>query len=408
MADQFEQIDFIWQGLDKNKKPMKGEITAKNDMAAKSELRKMGFRVTKIKKKPKQITLFGPRKQPITPGDIAIFARQLATMLQAGVALVQSFDIVGKGHENLSMRELLLGIKVDVESGDTLAEALRKRPIYFDELFCNLVDAGEKAGILEGLLGKIATYKEKTESMKKKIKKALTYPIAVLVVAFVVTTILLVFVVPVFAELFASFGADLPAFTVMVIHMSEWMQRNWYIVIGIIVAVVKIFDYFKKRSPAFNHFLDRTLLKLPIVGLILNKSAIARFARTLSTMSAAGVPLVEALESVSGACGNIIYAEAVMKIREEVAMGQRLQAAMAQVGLFPHMVQQMIAIGEEAGSMDAMLAKVADFYDEEVDNLVDNLSSLMEPIIMVVLGILVGGLIVAMYLPIFKLGAAVG
>jgi len=408
MAEQPDQIDFVWQGLDKNKKPIKGEIAAKNDMTAKSELRKMGFRVTKIKKKPKEFTLFGPKKQAITPGDIAIFARQLATMLQAGVALVQSFDIVGKGHENLSMRELILGIKADVEVGDTLAEALRKRPIYFDELFCNLVDAGEKAGILEGLLGKIATYKEKTESMKKKIKKALTYPIAVLVVAFVVTTILLVFVVPVFAELFASFGADLPSFTLMVIGMSEWMQANWYYIVGIIVVFVKVFGYFKKRSPAFNHFLDRTLLKLPIVGVILNKSAIARFARTLSTMSAAGVPLVEALESVAGACGNIIYAEAVMKMREEVSMGQRLQAAMATTGLFPHMVQQMIAIGEEAGSMDAMLAKVADFYDEEVDNLVDNLSSLMEPIIMVVLGILVGGLIVAMYLPIFKLGAAVG
>lgn len=408
MADQIEQIDFVWQGLDKNKKPTKGVIAAKNDMAAKSELRKMGYRVTKIKKKPKELTLFGPKKQAITPGDIAIFARQLATMLQAGVALVQSFDIVGKGHENLSMRELLLGIKADIESGETLAEALKKRPIYFDELFCNLVEAGEKAGILEGLLGKIATYKEKTESMKKKIKKALTYPVAVLVVAFIVTTILLVFVVPVFAELFASFGADLPAFTKMVVAMSEWMQKNWWIVIGTIIVVVKVFDYFKKRSPKFNHFLDRTLLKVPIVGLILNKSAIARFARTLSTMSAAGVPLVEALESVAGACGNIIYYEAVMIIREEVSMGQRLQTAMAQVNLFPHMVQQMIAIGEEAGSMDAMLAKVADFYDEEVDNLVDNLSSLMEPIIMVILGILVGGLIVAMYLPIFKLGAAVG
>ena len=403
-----EQIDFIWQGLDKNKKPVNGMMAAKNEMAAKSELRKMGYRVTKIKKKPKEFSLFGPRKQAITPGDIAIFSRQLATMLQAGVALVQAFDIVGKGHENLSMRELILGIKVDVEAGDTLAETLRKRPLYFDELFCNLVEAGERAGILEGLLGKIATYKEKTESMKKKIKKALTYPAAVLVVAFVVTTILLVFVVPVFANLFESFGADLPAFTKMVIAMSEWMQANWWIILGIIIITVKTFDYFKKRSPAFNHFLDRTMLKLPIVGIILNKSAIARFSRTLSTMSAAGVPLVEALESVAGACGNIVYAEAVMRIREEVAMGQRLQAAMALVGLFPHMVQQMIAIGEESGSMDAMLGKVADFYEEEVDNLVDNLSSLMEPIIMVVLGILVGGLIVAMYLPIFKLGAAVG
>jgi type IV pilus assembly protein PilC len=408
MSEQIEQVDFIWEGLDRNKKPIKGELSAKNDIAAKTELRKMGYRITKIKKKPKEYKLFGNRSQPITAGDIAIFARQLATMLQAGVALVQSFDIVGKGHENLSMRELILGIKVDVESGDTLAESLRKRPLYFDELFCNLVEAGEKAGILEGLLEKIATYKEKTESMKKKIKKALTYPIAVLVVAFVVTTILLVFVVPVFAELFASFGAALPSFTVMVINMSEWMQRNWWIILGIIFGVKTVFGYFKKRSPKFNHFLDRTMLRMPIVGIILNKSAIARFARTLSTMSAAGVPLVEALESVAGACGNIVYAEAVMKIREEVSMGQRLQAAMAQVGLFPHMVQQMIAIGEEAGSMDAMLSKVADFYEEEVDNLVDNLSSLMEPIIMVVLGILVGGLIVAMYLPIFKLGAAVG
>jgi type IV pilus assembly protein PilC len=408
MSEQTEQVDFIWEGLDRNKKPIKGELAAKNDIAAKTELRKMGYRITKIKKKPKEYKLFGNRSQPILPSDIAIFARQLATMLQAGVALVQSFDIVGKGHENLSMRELILGIKVDVESGDTLAESLRKRPLYFDELFCNLVEAGEKAGILEGLLEKIASYKEKTESMKKKIKKALTYPVAVLVVAFVVTTILLVFVVPVFAELFASFGATLPAFTMMVIHMSEWMQANWWIVLGIIFGVKTVFGYFKKRSPKFNHFLDRTMLKLPIVGIILNKSAIARFARTLSTMSAAGVPLVEALESVAGACGNIVYYEAVMKIREEVSMGQRLQAAMAMVGLFPHMVQQMIAIGEEAGSMDAMLAKVADFYEEEVDNLVDNLSSLMEPIIMVVLGILVGGLIVAMYLPIFKLGAAVG
>ncbi len=408
MAEQLEQTDFLWQGLDKNKKPIKGEIAAKNDMAAKSELRKMGYRVTKIKKKPKQIQLFGPRSQAILPSDIAIFARQLATMLQAGVALVQSFDIVGRGHDNLSMRDLILGIKVDIEGGDTLAESLRKRPIYFDELFCNLVEAGEKAGILEGLLEKIATYKEKTESMKKKIKKALTYPVAVLVVAFIVTTILLVFVVPVFAALFESFGADLPAFTKMVVSMSEWMQKNWWIVLGIILGVKYTFGYFKKRSLKFNHFLDRLMLKLPIVGLILNKSAIARFARTLSTMSAAGVPLVEALESVAGACGNIVYYDAVMKIREEVSMGNRLQAAMAMTDIFPFMVQQMVAIGEEAGSMDAMLSKVADFYEEEVDNLVDNLSSLMEPIIMVILGILVGGLIVAMYLPIFKLGAAVG
>ena len=406
MADQTEQLDFTWQGKDKTGKKTGGNITAKNEIIAKTELRRQGYRVTKIKKKPK--SLFSPKTQAITPGDIAIFSRQLATMLSAGVPLVQSFDIVGKGHENPSMQKLLLGIKADIEGGDTLAQALNKKSLYFDELFCNLVEAGEQAGVLETLLDKIATYKEKTESMKKKIKKALTYPIAVVVVAFIVTAILLIFVVPVFEDLFKSFGADLPAFTRMVIDMSEWMQNYWWIVIGIVVGAVYTFGYFKKRSRKFNHFLDKTLLKTPVVGLIINKSAIARFARTLSTMSAAGVPLVEALESVAGACGNIIYAEAVLKMREEVATGERLQFAMSQADLFPHMVQQMVAIGEESGSMDAMLAKVADFYEEEVDNLIDNLSSLMEPIIMVILGILVGGLIVAMYLPIFKMGAAVG
>jgi len=406
MAEQTEQIDFVWSGTDKNKKKTGGIISAKTEIIAKTELRRQGYRVVRFKKKPKP--LFSAKVQAITPGDIAIFARQLATMLKAGVPLVQSFDIVGKGHDNASMEILLLGIKADIEAGDTLAEALNKRPLYFDELFCNLVAAGEQAGVLETLLDKIATYKEKTESMKKKIKKALTYPIAVIVVAFVVTTILLIFVVPVFADMFKSFGADLPAFTKMVVHMSEWMQAWWYIVVGIVVGIVYTFGYFKKRSRAFNHFLDKALLKLPIVGLILNKSAVARFARTLATMSAAGVPLVEALESVAGACGNIIYTEAVLKMREEVATGQRLQFAMQQAGLWPHMVVQMVAIGEESGSMDSMLLKVADFFDEEVDNLVDNLSSLMEPIIMVILGTLVGGLVVAMYLPIFKMGAAVG
>jgi type IV pilus assembly protein PilC len=300
-----------------------------------------------------------------------------------------------------------LGIKADIEGGDRLAEALNRRPLYFDELFCNLVEAGEHAGVLETLLDKIATYKEKTESMKKKIKKALTYPIAVIVVAFIVTAILLIFVVPVFADLFKSFGADLPAFTQMVVNMSEWLQEYWWILLLCVGGAVYTFIYFKKRSRAFNHFLDRTLLKVPVVGLIMNKSAVARFARTLSTMSAAGVPLVDALQSVAGATGNIIYSEAVLKMREEVATGQRLQFAMSQSGLFPHMVQQMVAIGEESGSIDAMLAKVADFYEEEVDNLVDNLSSLMEPLIMVILGTLVGGLVVAMYLPIFKMGSAI-
>ncbi|WP_431067210.1 type II secretion system F family protein [Methylotuvimicrobium sp.] len=406
MSEQVEQIDFIWDGKDKSGKRTKGDISAKSETIARSELRKMGVRVISVKKKPKP--LFGTRVKAITPGDIAIFSRQLATMLEAGVPLVQSFDIIGRGHENPSMQKMLLDIKADIEGGDTLAEALKRRPIYFDELFCNLVESGEQAGVLETLLDKIATYKEKTESLKKKIKKALTYPIAVLVVAFVVTAILLIFVVPVFEELFQGFGADLPAFTKMVINLSEWMQEWWWIMVGSIVAIVYTFNYFHKRSRPFNHFLDRTLLKIPVVGLILNKSAIARFSRTLSTMSAAGVPLVEALESVAGACGNIIYADAVLKMREDVATGQRLQFAMQQTVLFPHMVIQMVAIGEESGSIDTMLSKVADFYEEEVDNLVDNLSSLMEPLIMSVLGVLVGGLIVAMYLPIFKMGAAVG
>jgi type IV pilus assembly protein PilC len=405
MAEQTDQLDFIWEGKDKSGKISKGVFPAKSETVAKAELRRQGFRVTKIKLKPKP--LFKKSAKAITPGDIAIFSRQLATMLKAGVPLVQSFDIVGRGNENPSMQDLLLGIKADIEGGDTLAEALNKRPLYFDELFCNLVEAGEQAGVLETLLDKIATYKEKTESMKKKIKKALTYPIAVVVVAFIVTTILLVFVVPVFADLFKSFGADLPAFTKMVVAMSEWMQAYWWVVIVCVVATVYTFSYFKKRSRKFNHFLDRTLLKVPVVGLILNKSAIARFSRTLSTMSAAGVPLVDALQSVAGACGNIIYSDAVMKMREDVSTGHRLQFAMSQTELFPHMVQQMIAIGEESGSIDAMLAKVADFYEEEVDNLVDNLSSLMEPIIMVILGTLVGGLVVAMYLPIFKMGSAI-
>lgn len=406
MAEHTDQLDFIWEGLDKTKTKTKGEISARNETVAKVELRRQGYRVTKIKKKSKP--LFSPRQKPITSGDIAVFARQLATMLASGIALVQAIDIVGKGHENPSMQAMLLSIKFDIEGGDSLAESLKRRPLYFDELFCNLVEAGEHAGVLDTLLAKIATYKEKTESMKKKIKKALTYPIAVVVVAFIVTAILLLFVVPVFEDLFKSFGADLPSFTRMVVNMSKWLQEWWWIVLGIVVGSSYVFGYFKKRSRAFNHFLDKVLLQLPVVGLIINKSAIARFARTLSTMSAAGVPLVEALQSVAGACGNIIYAEAVMKMREDVSTGQRLQFAMQQTNMWPHMVQQMVAIGEEAGSMDAMLAKVADFYEEEVDNLVDNLSSLMEPIIMVILGILVGGLIVAMYLPIFKMGAAVG
>ncbi|PKD42373.1 type II secretion system protein F [Methylomonas sp. Kb3] len=405
MAKQDEQIEFNWDGFDRQNKKTKGTISAKSEVIARTELRRMGIRVIGIKAKSKP--LFGARVQKITPGDIAVFARQLATMLEAGVPLVQSFDIIGKGHDNASMSEMLLSIKADVEGGDTLAQALNRKPLYFDALFCNLVEAGEHAGVLETLLDKIATYKEKTESIKKKVKKALTYPVAVLVVAFIVTAILLIFVVPVFEDLFKGFGADLPAFTQFVIELSAWVQEWWWAVIGVIAITAYVFNYFKKRSKAFNHFLDKTLLKIPVVGMILEKSAIARFARTLSTMSAAGVPLVEALVSVAGACGNILFYEAVMAVRDDVSTGQQLKFALETTGMFPNMVVQMVAIGEESGSIDAMLDKVADFYEEEVDNLVDNLSSLMEPIIMVILGILVGGLIVAMYLPIFKLGAAI-
>jgi type IV pilus assembly protein PilC len=406
MANQEIQIDFIWEGFDKQQQKIKAEIAAKSEAIARAELRRMGIRVIKIKAKPKP--LFGKKSKKINTSDIAIFARQLATMLEAGVPLVQAFDIIARGNENQSLSEMLFSIKADVEGGDTLAQALGRKPLYFDDLFCNLVEAGEQAGVLESLLDKIATYKEKTESIKKKIKKALTYPVAVMAVAVIVTAILLLFVVPVFEDLFKGFGASLPGFTQFVIDMSKWLQEWWWVVLSILVACAATFGYFKKRSRAFNHFLDRTLLKIPIVGTILNKSAIARFARTLGTMSTAGVPLVEALASVAGACGNIIYYEAIMKVRDDVSTGQQLQFSLTQIGLFPNMVIQMVAIGEESGSIDKMLSRVADFYEEEVDNLVDSLSSMMEPIIMAVLGLLVGGLIVAMYLPIFKLGAAVG
>ena len=406
MAQDVAQIDFSWKGKDKSGKVIKGEQAAISEAVARAELRRQGIRIIAIKKKPK--SLFSKAKRSISPKDIAVFSRQLATMLESGIPMVQSFDIVAKGHDNPTMADMLQAIKEDIEEGDTLAQALRKRPIYFDDLYCNLVEAGEHAGILESLLDKIATYKEKTETIKSKIKKALTYPIAVIVVAFIVTAIMLIFVVPVFKDLFDSFGADLPSFTLWVMGLSDWMVANYYYVVGVIVAAVYIFMYFKKRSKRFNFLLDRALLKLPIIGMILHKSAIARFARTLATMSAAGVPLVDALESVAGATGNIIYYNAVMQMRENVATGQSLQYSMTQTNLFPHMVVQMLAIGEESGSIDKMLHKVADFYEEEVDNLVDNLSSLMEPFIMVILGILVGGLIVAMYLPIFKLGAAIG
>lgn len=396
---------FVWEGLDKRNNRVKGELQATTDAQARAELRRQGINPLKVRKKPKP--LFSAKKKKIIPKDIAIFSRQLATMMSSGVPLVQAFEIIGKGHENPSMRDLVLAIKADVEGGMALAEALRKHPNQFDQLTCNLVHAGEQAGILDSLLDKIATYKEKTEAIKAKIKKAMFYPIAVMVVAFVVTAILLIFVIPQFQSIFAGFGADLPALTIMVIKLSNVFVEWWWAIFGGIGLAGYTFFEAKKRSRKFDEALQRLSLKIPVVGDILSKGALARYARTLSTMFAAGVPLVEAMDSVAGAVGNVVYGNAVLKMRDEVSGGQSLNVAMAQAGVFPNMVCQMVAIGEEAGSIDTMLSKVADFYEEEVDNAVDAMSSLMEPFIMAVLGILIGGLVIAMYLPIFQMGQAV-
>jgi len=398
-------ITFLWEGLDRKGSKVKGEAQASSEILLKADLRRQGINPTKVKKKPKSI--FGSTGKKIVPKDIAIFARQLATMMTAGVPLVQSFEIIGRGHENQKMQDLVLGIKSDVEGGTSLAESLEKHPKYFDDLFCNLVGAGEQSGALENLLDKIATYKEKTEELKAKVKKALFYPIAVLVVAFIVCMILLIFVVPQFQSIFEGFGADLPAFTKMVISLSDFVQEYWWMIfIGFGIAIFG-FKTAKEKSPAMRRQLDILSLKIPIVGGILEKSAIARFARTLSTMFAAGVPLVEAMESVAGATGNTLYYEATMKMKDDVATGTQLQQSMKQTGIFPNMMVQMVSIGEESGSLDEMLGKVADFYEQEVDALVDGLSSLLEPLIMAILGVIVGGLVIAMYLPIFKMGAVV-
>ena len=403
-AKTAEKVEFTYEGTNRAGTKVKGEIFALSDTLAKSELRKQGVNPLRVKKKPQP--LFGGAKKP-EPADIAIFARQMATMMQAGVPLVQSFEIIGQGHEKQTMQKLILEIKTEVEGGVSLAEALTKHPLYFDQLFINLINAGEQSGALETMLDKLATYKEKTEALKAKVKKALFYPIAVLVVAFVVTVILLLFVVPQFEELFNSFGADLPALTRFVIDLSEFMQEWWWVIAGGIAGGVYLLLRIKKTSHRMQEWFDRMSLKAPVVGDIATNSAIARFSRTLETMSAAGVPLVEAMDSVAGACGNIIYHDASLKIRDEVTQGTQLQTAMRNTGLFPNMAIQMVSIGEEAGSLDAMLARVADFYENEVDNAVDALTSLLEPLIMSVLGVLIGGLIVAMYLPIFKLGAVV-
>ncbi|MDH3900441.1 MAG: type II secretion system F family protein [Gammaproteobacteria bacterium] len=395
----------MWTGTDKRGVRVKGQTRGSNPSLIRADLRKQGIIPLKVKK---QSTLFAKSaKKKIIPKDIAVFFRQLATMMAAGVPLVQSFDIIGRGHDNAGMRTLIMKIKNEVESGTSLSETLAKHPLYFDDLVVNLVGAGEQAGVLETLLDKIATYKEKTEYLKSKIKKALFYPTAVIIVAFIVTAILLIFVVPQFEQLFSSFGADLPAFTRVVVNMSEFMQAYWWLVMGIAIGGIVGLMQAKRRSRKFGRALDRMILKIPIIGPIMHKAAVARYARTLGTMFAAGVPLVEALESVAGATGNVVYSDAVLLIRDSVATGQQLQFAMSQTGLFPNMVEQMVAIGEESGALDTMLNKVADFYEQEVDDAVDALSSLLEPLIMSILGILIGGLVVAMYLPIFKMGAAI-
>ena len=396
---------YSWEGTDKRGSRITGESNATNIAMVRADLRRQGINPLKIRKKAQP--LFAARKKKITPADIAVFSRQLATMMSSGVPMVQAFDIVGRGHENPSMQELILTVKADVEGGTSLADALKKHPLHFDDLFVNLVRAGEHAGVLEGLLDKIATYKEKTESIKAKIKKAMFYPVSIIVVAVLITAIIMIFVIPEFENLFSSFGADLPVFTKLVIKAAHFVQAWWWAILGALIAAGYVISGIWKRSRKFRQAVDRTLLKLPVVGMILNKSAIARFSRTLATMSAAGVPLVEALNSVAGATGNVVYSDAVLRMQEDVATGQSLQLAMKQRNLFPNMVVQMVSIGEESGALDDMLTKVADFYEEQVDNHVDAMSSLMEPLIMVVLGTLVGGLVVAMYLPIFKMGAAV-
>lgn len=399
---------FLWEGTDRQGKRVKGQTEGPNQAMIKAMLRKQGISPVRVRK---QTALFGigggKKKKKIKPGDIAIFARQIATMMGAGVPLVQALQIIEKGVENPSMEEMIATIRSNIEGGDTLAEALSKHPAHFDDLFVNLVDAGEKSGALEALLDKIATYKERTEAIKAKVRKALYYPGAVITVAFIVMGILLYFVVPQFQSLFQGFGAELPAFTLMVIGLSRFVQAWWWAILLTIGLGSFLFARAYKRSRKLRRAMDRLSLKIPVIGDILYKAAVARFSRTLSTMFAAGVPLVDAMESVAKASGNIVFEQGIMDMREDVTAGQRLQMAMDNNGLFPSMAVQMVAIGEEAGSLDSMCVKVADFYESEVNEQVDSLSSLLEPMIMAVIGVLVGGLVIAMYLPIFKLGSVV-
>ena len=400
-----ENTVFFWSGTDRNGRKSKGEVLARSAAIARVQLRKQGVVAKSVKKQSKPLFTFGAKK--IKPADIAIFTRQLATMMKAGVPLVQAFDIVAEGTDHEKMRELIMTVRTDVSSGTGLAGALEKHPAYFDELFCSLVASGENSGTLEVMLDRVATYKEKTEALKAKIKKALTYPIAVIVVAIVVTGILLVKVVPQFAETFQSFGSDLPGFTLFVLRISEWVQSWWFIMLLGFFAAGYVFSQAKRRSKRFADGIDAVALKLPIIGSVVHDAVIARFSRTLSTTFAAGVPLPDALESTAGAAGNAIYAQGIRHIRDDVTSGTALAISIRTTGLFPTMLLQMTAIGEESGSLDDMLGKVADHYEAAVDNAVDSLSSLMEPMIMSILGVLVGGLMIAMYLPIFMLGSVI-
>ncbi|MBC3881646.1 type II secretion system F family protein [Undibacterium sp. LX40W] len=398
---QTKEILYAWEGKDKQGKAVRGEMRARGEAVVNASLRRQGVIVTKVKKKKYS------SGRGITDKDITLFTRQLATMMKAGVPLLQSFDIVGKGHSNPAVAKLLMDIRGDIETGTSLNQAFRKYPLYFDALFCNLVGAGEQAGILEDLLTRLAIYKEKTLAIKAKIKSALTYPIAILVIAFVVTAVIMIWVVPAFKEVFTSFGADLPAPTLIVMGISDFFVKNWYFIFGGIFGVVYFFFQAWRRSLEMQRFMDRALLQAPIFGEVIRKATIARWTRTLATMFAAGVPLVEALDSVGGASGNAVYLDATIKIQTEITTGTSLTVAMQNANVFPPMVTQMVAIGEESGALDAMLGKVADFYEEEVNEAVASLSSLMEPMIMAILGIVIGGLVVAMYLPIFKLGSVV-
>ena len=394
---------FVWEGTDKRGVKMKGEQSSKNANFLRAELRKQGITPTVVKVKPKP--LFGSAGKPVSPKEIAFFSRQLATMMKSGVPIVGALEIIEGGQKNVRMKKMVESIRYDIESGSSLSEAISKHPVQFDELYRNLVRAGESAGVLETVLDTIASYKENLEALKGKIKKALFYPAVVIAVALLVSAILLIFVVPQFENVFKQFGADLPAFTKIIVAASRFMVSNWYIVFGAVFAAIFGFIFFKKRSLAFQHFLDRVILKVPVIGQIMHNSAIARFSRTLAVTFKAGVPLVEALDTVAGATGNTVYEKAVHRVRDDVSVGYPLNMSMKQVNLFPHMVIQMTAIGEEAGALDAMLFKVAEYYEQEVNNAVDALSSLIEPFIMIFIGGIIGAMVIGMYLPIFKLAA---